>query len=89
MSELQDALERIGGEDYRAEDEVLIRKAARRVANLDIDAATKLILTQSWRWVSGYTSWEHASDQQKEAARTGARQVAAALGITTETTDGN
>ncbi len=51
---------------------------ARRVANLDIDAVAKLILTQSWRWVKGHSSWEHAFYQQKEAARIGASHV---LGI--------
>ncbi len=50
-------------------------------ANPDIEAAAKLILTQSWQWVSGHTSWEHASDQQREAALIGARQINTALTI--------
>ena len=41
----------------------------------DYEAASKLILTQSYRWVRGQSSWEHASDQQKQAALIGAKEA--------------
>jgi len=46
--------------------------------HLNIEAVAKLILTQSYKWVKGQSSWEHASDQQKEAAVIGANMVVAA-----------
>ncbi len=63
----------------------------RVTANPNIEAAAALILTQSYKWVRGQSSWEHASDQQKEAATIGATLVVAAA-LTrpgdTETDDG-